>query len=802
MELSPLVFYHDAQAGGFYPQSHAGIDVSQLLTRQNTLLEGIRGTGKTHVLRMLERYCLEEFHENRVLPVYVSLAQLSEHVKKEPDSFRVHLYAHVVKRAVQSAEENRTHLACEPSVLEKVGTRLAALLGLQTTSSIDELLANVRRISERLLFRLQYDLTTETLRQETRISASEQSKLSVGDPKALGVGATSEASVEVADDVTAVYMGHRLVHRDAASFLLVFLQHMQKLLNLEHVLVLLDECSEASQPAQSEIFRLFKTLRGAQALDGKKNCSYFVGSVYPRGQTYYPSLDEDGFSFEPGQDCAVEYLQWDETDLESYLGFFKEMTLNRVRELAGYRGDFPALCSELFDHEDAFTLAAYGAHGLPRRFWEIMKRGYDRSHHKIRLNRIAIAIQEIARDQILGHQCLGEDDEKLIDHLVQQLTRINQTNRASRWRPQNIYFSVQRSSAPLLRRLIMQGAIHDKLRMRTPDVRALPQPIYALDMAVVYSYKVILQLSFVPAVTSSLPQCAKGDFDQAPMLSKVALKQIYEDRLEGRKVSRQGSASDGGGDRGIGEDAAALPRGTDVVRVEGILRTLLPTFGRVELMDSGLLVSFVREQVDQALLQTLKVSDRVSLELIEGLRGWEVTKVLPATPPEKLQSQDSDRIREVGVFVERFLTNAARPVHLANIAHAVRSHFGDIVENTAWFGFGGFKAMLLSLHIEGMMVSDVPPGSAQIQPRARVSRVPPPGNGPFFDEVRRAIVGFVRHAGGTIAMTTLGEKLGEQFPGDAKVHKRLGHRNLTILLDAVAEVDVSDGYAVLRNGHK
>jgi len=72
MELPNTFFNHDAQAGGFYPKSHVGIDVSRFGQHQNTLIEGIRGTGKTHVLKMISRYYLDNFERLKVLPISVN----------------------------------------------------------------------------------------------------------------------------------------------------------------------------------------------------------------------------------------------------------------------------------------------------------------------------------------------------------------------------------------------------------------------------------------------------------------------------------------------------------------------------------------------------------------------------------------------------------------------------------------------------------------------------------------------------------------------------------------------------------
>lgn len=82
IEISTNFFKHDAQAGGFFPSTHTnpGFDISKFIdkTGQNYLIEGIRGTGKTHILKMINETCLSTYDTNKILPIYVSLASVSE----------------------------------------------------------------------------------------------------------------------------------------------------------------------------------------------------------------------------------------------------------------------------------------------------------------------------------------------------------------------------------------------------------------------------------------------------------------------------------------------------------------------------------------------------------------------------------------------------------------------------------------------------------------------------------------------------------------------------------------------------
>ena len=432
MEIPTTFFNHDAQAGGFYPKSHVGIEISGFGRHQNTIVEGIRGTGKTHILKMLSRYYLENFIKLRVLPIYISLAQISEHARKEPDEFRLHLYTHIVQRAIETVEANKVYLQANKDLVEKAIEYIRKLFSIKSKTSLDETLILTKQTADLLLFKLQFDLTSNNFRQveseTSSLSASLESSLKSKGLISAGVSGKTTGSISQGSEIetTMVYMGRQLLHKNAALFMIEFLKQIQIIMDLDYSLLLLDECSEASFSAQVEIFRLFKTIRGAVPQQADKTaCSFFVGTVYPRGETYYPTRRLDGFEFEPGQDSTMEFLQWDETDLESYISFFEGMTLNRAREVLNYQGDFQSLRNEIFDKDDAFLLAALCAHGIARRYWEIIKRAYDQNAKKIMLSRVSIAVQEIVNDQILGHFDVESGDIKFVHAILRSLTSKN-----------------------------------------------------------------------------------------------------------------------------------------------------------------------------------------------------------------------------------------------------------------------------------------------------------------------------------------------------------------------------------------
>lgn len=777
MEIPTTFFNHDAQAGGFYPKSHVGIEISGFGRHQNTIVEGIRGTGKTHILKMLSRYYLENFTRLRVLPIYISLAQISEHARKEPDEFRLHLYTHIVQRAIETVEANKVYLQSNKDLLERAIDYIRNLFGIKSKKGLDETLILIKQTADLLLFKLQFDLTSNNFRQveseasslSSSIESSMKSKGLIGaGVSGKLVGAISQGS-EI--ETTMVYMGRQLLHKNAALFMIEFLKQIQVVMDLDYSLLLLDECSEASFSAQVEIFRLFKTIRGAVPQQSNKNaCAFFVGTVYPRGETYYPTRRQDGFEFEPGQDSTMEFLQWDETDLESYISFFEGMTLNRAKEVLNYQGDFKLLCSEIFDKEDAFLLAAVCAHGIARRYWEIIKRAYDQNNKKIMLSRVSIAIQEIVNDQILGHFDAESGDTKFIHAILRSLTSKNINIRVKNAKkkvsiPQNIFFSLDRAFSEKLAQLVMYGAVHDKSRMRTKKKSRRPQPMYALDLAIAYTFRIIPQKTFAQVLLRDLPRCPANDYDQAIQVSSRGIKNIYEssfdtesqgdveifENIEESEDSETdvaiGTIRDYDGKKGslvnedgtiaifqvnnidepykkslkIGETVSflgkMLPNGEKLAlkitkvsvkkQIEGIVKSYeTEEFGFIEILDGGPDAFFLPTNLSEDIKKKLKTGDRVKVDVIQTTKGRQGINIsIQTLSPKPLVIE----LNEIANYIINFVRKSANPVPLATIAFQLRNYLGDSVDNTQWFGYGSFKNLLLQLDLENLNILSVGP---------------------------------------------------------------------------------------------
>lgn len=507
IKLSPQFFNHDAQAGGFFPNTHINqsFDIEKFIQQRgkNSIIEGIRGTGKTHILKMVAERYLENFSTYRVLPVYVSLAKLSQFSEEDIKRFRMQLYANIVLESINCIEQHKEALG-SPEKMEAIGalSLLKKLFGIKPETDFEGTIREIKQLNQSLLQKLTYNPQGISMRQADTAKSGIQTTL------ATPVGsAAAEVSAESETEQKVDFIGTSLSHENAAEFILEYFKQLKKILSLSFSLILLDECSETSKDGQIEVFRLLKLIRGASDADIKQNFAYFLAAAYPPQATYYPSrIHGDSFNFELGNDASVDYLQLDET-LEEYESFFSELTRKRLLYLGG--NGFAALHDpnilDIFDSDRAFILAAYAANGIPRRYIEILKQAYDNLQQrtmgttteailKISLRDVEEAIQTVVSSSILVHNKLDTKDFTILDEIVNRFAKRNKRVETENKEkevavPAIVYFTTSRSQVNDLANLIVQGALHDKARTRVRKFYredSFQGELMSLDLAVAF----------------------------------------------------------------------------------------------------------------------------------------------------------------------------------------------------------------------------------------------------------------------------------------------------------------------------
>lgn len=364
--IDPNFFNHDAQAGGFFPVTHInpGFDIDAFISGygKNMLVEGIRGTGKTHILKMISSKCIDTYSEKKILPVYISLAKVSEWHGSDIRFFRIQLYANIVTETILTMEKQKTRIGIKKLGAENAIDKIKNMFGIKNENDIDNILKKIKDINENLIGKLTYnpEKIFEKLKQESEENAKVKGNQIIQ--------ISFEDIFRLIEEKEVQFVGKNLAYENAAQFIVEFFKQLQNILGCRYTILLLDECSEASEGAQIEIFRLLKLIRGALTSDMQTNYVYFCASVYPPYSTEYPSKTRgQTFNFEPGQDAGVEYLQLDEL-ADEYETFFSELTRKRLEYV--FKKTVSNPIAEIFENERAFFLAAYGANGIPRRYLE------------------------------------------------------------------------------------------------------------------------------------------------------------------------------------------------------------------------------------------------------------------------------------------------------------------------------------------------------------------------------------------------------------------------------------------------
>lgn len=144
IKLDPIFFNHDAQAGGFFPFTHInpGFDIEATISEpgRNLLIEGIRGTGKTHILKMISSICIDSYTDKRVLPIYISLSRVSEWEGRDIQLFRIQLYANIVKQTITTIEKEKAKITFNKSDFEKTLDKIKHMFGIEVRGDIDTIL--------------------------------------------------------------------------------------------------------------------------------------------------------------------------------------------------------------------------------------------------------------------------------------------------------------------------------------------------------------------------------------------------------------------------------------------------------------------------------------------------------------------------------------------------------------------------------------------------------------------------------------------------------------------------------------
>ncbi|MCK5466839.1 hypothetical protein KAI56_05095 [Candidatus Parcubacteria bacterium] len=527
VQIDSTIFNHDAQSSGFSPDTHVDlcINFKKLISQKggNYILEGIRGTGKTHILKMIITEASNSLNETRIIPAYVTVASAPQLTKKDPKYFRVFLYISIIKYVMKFINDNKEKFINEAEA--GMVKKLVNLFGISEEATLEKNIKKILLLANNIISDL-YD-NPDKIITRVRKKSNFESGAGINVPP---LSATVKMEDISEDEKIKEYTTQKLSDIYGIDILISFLKTVKKLLSLNYIYILLDECSESTKEMQIEIFRLCKQIRGSAS--GGKDLSkpdiVFIAAVYPPHSTYYPATTRgDDFNFQPGHDCTLEYLELDELN-DEYEPFFKQLIENRLAKNTKAQKSI----SEVFENENLITIAAYCSGGVPRRFFEILKQAYTQLIRdfekkkteipkKIDINYIISAVAQVVEGpSLLIDSTLTDQDNIILEKIIKRFARRNKgietknsgldTNKKT---PITIYFTTAARSAGEIANLISVGIIHDKKRTRSRKTNLAGWKgsgiLCSLD------FGVALHRGIIPKVPSRLLEVCTSDIHKA-----------------------------------------------------------------------------------------------------------------------------------------------------------------------------------------------------------------------------------------------------------------------------------------------
>lgn len=233
--IDPNFFNHDAQAGGFFPKTHInpgfGIDTYISGTGKNMLVEGIRGTGKTHILKMISSKCIDTYPEKKIFPVYISLAKVSEWQGSDIRLFRIQLYANIVAETISTIELQKARIGYQKTGTEKTIDTIKSMFGIKSEKDIDEILKDIKELNENLLEKLTYnqEKVLKRVRSEQQESAAVKASSSIQ--------ITWEVLDKYLKEKEMQFVGKTLSYDNAAGFIVEFFKQLNHLLDCQSFVI-------------------------------------------------------------------------------------------------------------------------------------------------------------------------------------------------------------------------------------------------------------------------------------------------------------------------------------------------------------------------------------------------------------------------------------------------------------------------------------------------------------------------------------------------------------------------------------
>lgn len=207
------------------------------------------------------------------MPIYISLAKISEYESLDEKMFRIHLYTNIVQTAVNFILENIEAIhKTDKNLFVKLLNYFFMFDDDIQYYSMEEILLSVQNLIGTLndeLLSGNIDVVSEGLSEIDAQAGIEQFKVNgkLSEKEQLG------------------FTINKLSHLNGARYIVEFFRELRQILSLKYSLLLIDEISGVSDKAQIEVFRLLRLIRGATESESQltdEDFNYLENKIIPK----------------------------------------------------------------------------------------------------------------------------------------------------------------------------------------------------------------------------------------------------------------------------------------------------------------------------------------------------------------------------------------------------------------------------------------------------------------------------------------------------------------------------------------
>ena len=358
--------------------------VDTLKARQNQIIYGRRGTGKTHILKRLEEEYIFKFDEYRVVPIFVNGSKLkiqANIIAETPQAIALSLYIEFVKTLVGNLHDF-INSQLDASILDKFFTGSQTQTA-QKAQTIARELYDLLVIGEvRFLPAGEASDEVQTL-NETAAKVSSGMDFNLSDPRSLGwkINLSAKRNREAKKSgVTFRKIKGQVIL--PFSQVAIKIQELLTLLDGSSLVVLFDEWSDIDQRLDTQPYladMIKRTLSSITQMHVKLACipirTLLATPITP--DNLIPIGYEEGDDI--SADVDLDSIVCLQNDLGQFLPFFMillkkhmGMTLEWVKSME--MPEFEKfVCNEVFEEPDVFSELCQASAGVPRDFLQLFR---------------------------------------------------------------------------------------------------------------------------------------------------------------------------------------------------------------------------------------------------------------------------------------------------------------------------------------------------------------------------------------------------------------------------------------------